>query len=200
MMNLSITTTKIVAALLEVQKNMEGVKKTSDNPYYKSKYAGLPDTIDAIVPLLNRNGIIVLQPTILLDSGISVVRTLLLHESGESVSSDTEILNARPNDPQAQGSAITYARRYGLQSIVCMKTEDDDGEAAMQRTPTKVSAPKTETPKAETPKAEAKKEESKVAQSTPASSAAGKWKRKAEVAAAPKSESKSTAEVAGELD
>ena len=35
-----------------------------------------------------------------------------------------------PNDPQAQGSAITYARRYGLMSLLCLSAEDDDGESA----------------------------------------------------------------------
>lgn len=46
------------------------------------------------------------------------------------MSGDTEVLCAKPNDPQAYGSAITYARRYGLQSLLSIPSEDDDANSA----------------------------------------------------------------------
>ena len=84
------------------------------------------------MPALLEEGISVLQPTVSIN-GKNYVRTLLLHESGESLHCDTEIVVAKQNDPQAQGSGISYARRYGLQSFVNLGSEDDDGERAMGR-------------------------------------------------------------------
>lgn len=118
----------IVPALLNAQRQIIGAKKESENPYFKSKYADLPSVIEACKGALNDNEITVLQPI----NG-SVVETILIHVSGEWISSETNIVCKAPNDPQAYGSAITYARRYGLQSMVLMPAEDDDGEGAMNR-------------------------------------------------------------------
>lgn len=136
-MNSSPTITKIAVALLKAQKNMGVASKDSKNPFFKSKYADLNEIIDACVPVLNEAGIMVMQsPTTLImpdGTGKPVIRTCLLHESGEFISSDTDIVCAKQNDPQAYGSAISYARRYGLQAMVTLKAEDDDGEGAMNR-------------------------------------------------------------------
>ena len=72
-----------------------------------------------------------IQPMVHLD-GKNFVKTVLLHESGEMLESFTEIVYSKTNDAQAQGSGITYARRYGLQSMVCVGADDDDGNAASQ--------------------------------------------------------------------
>jgi hypothetical protein len=80
------------------------------------------------VPFLNNNGIAVLQPIIQLDNK-QYIKTTLLHESGEEYSCLTEIIYSQ-NTAQAHGSGITYARRYGLQSLVCIGADDDDGNAA----------------------------------------------------------------------
>lgn len=138
---------QLLPALLEVQKNMESAKKDAKNPFFKSKYADLPSVIDAAMPLLSANGVVVLQPNVHHD-GKSFVRTMLLHVSGQFISGETEVICSKQNDPQAQGSAITYARRYGLQSLICQKAEDDDGEGAMNR-PAKTLAPSFEAPKAQ---------------------------------------------------
>jgi hypothetical protein len=58
------------------------------------------------------------------------IHTILLHESGEKIESFTKILCKSSNDPQAYGSGVTYARRYGLQSLVSLGAEDDDGNTA----------------------------------------------------------------------
>jgi hypothetical protein len=87
---------------------------------------------EATIPVLNKNGITVLQPMTVFE-GKSYVETTLLHESGEFLTSLTEIIVAKQNDPQAAGSAQSYARRYGLQSFLCVGAEDDDGEKSMGR-------------------------------------------------------------------
>lgn len=120
---------QIITALLQAQSEMSNPKKGSENPYFKSKYADLNAVREAIIPILNKHHIIVLQPTVVVE-GKNYVKTLLFHESGESIESFTEIVFSKQNDAQAQGSGITYARRYGLQSLVCIGADDDDGEGA----------------------------------------------------------------------
>lgn len=120
---------QIIKALLNAQKEMSNAVKGSKNPFFKSKYADLNAIREACMPLLNDNGIVVLQPTVQLE-GKNFVKTVLMHESGETIESLTEILFSKVNDAQAQGSGITYARRYGLQSLVNIGAEDDDGNGA----------------------------------------------------------------------
>lgn len=120
----------IAKALVAAQKVMGNATKDSKNPFFKSKYADLNAVREAVLPALNSNGISVLQPTIYQD-GKKFVQTVLLHESGEFISGLTEILSAKELDAQAQGSGISYARRYGLQSLANVGAEDDDGQAAV---------------------------------------------------------------------
>lgn len=119
---------KLAPALVAAQKKMGAALKDAKNPFFKSKYADLNAVIDASVPTLNEEGIAVLQAVNGMD-----VETILLHESGEYVASCTPIVVAKQNDPQALGSAISYAKRYGLQAMAVLKAEDDDGEGAMGR-------------------------------------------------------------------
>jgi len=132
---------QLAEALNKAQKAMGAAKKGAKNPFFKSKYADLNSVIEAVKDPLNDNGITVLQRHAVTEHG-PVVRTTLIHVSGELIESDTLIEVAKKSDPQALGSAISYARRYGLQSLLCLPAEDDDGETAMVRTP-KSSSPKT---------------------------------------------------------
>jgi hypothetical protein len=131
-MKSSASIAAIAPALLKAQKLMGAAKKGAANPFFKSKYADLGAVLEACKELLNENGITILQPHTSTDKGKFVVTTLL-HESGEWIASETEIVYSKEGDPQAQGSAISYARRYGLQSLVSLPAEDDDGEKAMSR-------------------------------------------------------------------
>jgi len=128
--------TAISKALLKAQKEMEGAKKDANNPFFKSKYADYNAVLEACKGPLNNNGISILQPHRIdnLSDGKSfmVVETILLHESGEFIAGETKVEVAKINDPQALGSAQSYARRYGLQSILSLPSEDDDGESAMK--------------------------------------------------------------------
>jgi hypothetical protein len=122
---------QIATALLKAQSEMSNPKKGATNPFFKSKYADLNAIREAVIPTLNENGISVLQPIVHVD-GKNFVKTILLHESGELMESLTEIIYNKQNDAQAQGSGISYARRYALQSFVCVGSSDDDGNAASQ--------------------------------------------------------------------
>jgi hypothetical protein len=113
---------------------MSNAKKGAVNPFFKSKYADLNSIREAVIPTLNANGISVLQPIVHVD-GKNFVKTILLHETGEMMESLTEIVYNKINDAQAQGSGISYARRYSLQSFVCVGADDDDGQKAVEPKP-----------------------------------------------------------------
>ena len=125
---------QIATALLKAQSEMSNPKKGATNPFFKSKYADLNAIREAVIPTLNENGISVLQPIVHVE-GKNFVKTILLHESGELMESLTEIIYNKQNDAQAQGSGISYARRYALQSFVCVGADDDDGQKAVQAKP-----------------------------------------------------------------
>jgi hypothetical protein len=125
---------QIATALLKAQSEMSNPKKGATNPFFKSKYADLNAIREAVIPTLNENGISVLQPIVHVE-GKNFVKTILLHESGELMDSLTEIIYNKQNDAQAQGSGISYARRYALQSFVCVGADDDDGQKAVQNKP-----------------------------------------------------------------
>lgn len=119
----------IAKALVKAQSEMSNAVKGSKNPFFKNTYADLNAIREAVTPHLNNNGICVLQPIVQVE-GKNYVRTMLLHESGESITSDTEIIASQMNNAQSHGSGITYARRYGLQSLICIGSDDDDGTSA----------------------------------------------------------------------
>jgi hypothetical protein len=135
-------TAKLFPAFVKAQKGMGDLLKTNTNPHFKSKYADLAAVVEAVLPALHANGFGLMQPPHS-DGDIVEVETILVHESGGYIRS---VLAMRPskNDPQGVGSAVTYARRYALQSIAGIAPEDDDGNAA--------SGPRPVSKQAEAPK------------------------------------------------
>lgn len=122
---------EIAAALAKAQGEIEGAKKDSANPFFKSKYADLASVWDACRVPLSKNGIALVQSPSA--DGLRVsVDTLLTHTSGQWIRGTVSV-NAKEDSPQAFGSAITYLRRYALQSFVGVAPEDDDAEAAHGR-------------------------------------------------------------------
>ena len=116
-------------ALAKAQAEFTAAKKDSENPHFKSKYADLQSLMDACRPILARHGIAVLQGAYAQGASVTVA-TRLLHQSGQWMESALT-MTARDPGPQAIGSAITYARRYGLGSMAGIASEeDDDGNAA----------------------------------------------------------------------
>lgn len=130
-MKTSESIANIAPALLKAQKEIGGAKKGATNPFFKSKYADLGSVMEACKDALNDNDITVLQPVGTDENGV-YVETYLLHSSGEFMTAKMRIASKTDNNPQDQGSAITYARRYSLQSMMFIPAEDDDGEKATQ--------------------------------------------------------------------
>jgi hypothetical protein len=124
----------LAKALVKAQLEMIAPKKGSVNPFFKNKYADLNDVLAAVVPALNSNGIVLLQPLVNIE-GKNFVKTVLMHESGERFESLAEIFCKNTNDAQAYGSGVTYARRYSLSSICGIGSEDDDAQKAVQSKP-----------------------------------------------------------------
>lgn len=132
-MNKSDSIAAIAPALHKAQGAIKAALKDSTNPHFRSKYADLSSVIEAVKGPLQANGITFLQGIEDAENGVAV-ETLLLHISGEWLSSTLKI-PASKQDAQGYGSAITYGRRYGLQSMCGVPAEDDDGNAATASTP-----------------------------------------------------------------
>lgn len=118
-------------ALYQAQAKMGGAVKDSKNPFFKSDYADLTSVIKAIKEPFADHGLSYTQFPTNEEGRIGVV-TMLMHESGEYLEHSYTLPTTKA-DPQSAGSAITYARRYALQSIAGIPTADDDAESAMIR-------------------------------------------------------------------
>lgn len=121
----------LAAALSKVQGAMVGAVKDSSNPFFKSKYADLSSVWDACRVQLAANNLCVIQTTAEAADG-AVLITTLAHSSGEWIRS-VLFIKVKDSSPQAQGSGMTYARRYALAAIVGVSQIDDDAEAAQGR-------------------------------------------------------------------
>ena len=122
---------ELADALCEAQFEMVGAVKDSNNPFFNKAYADLGSVIKAIKDPFVRNGLSYTQFPFTTDSGAGVC-TRLMHKSGQWLEMEYA-LPAVKKDPQSFGSAITYARRYALQSIAGIPAKDDDAESAMDR-------------------------------------------------------------------
>jgi len=122
----------LAAALSKAQATMTSAKKDSTNPHFKSRYADLASIWDACREPLTKNGLAIVQLPGKDEAGY-YVETVLTHASGEFIADKLHIVPTK-DDPQGLGSAITYARRYGLSAVAGIAPDDDDAEAAMGRT------------------------------------------------------------------
>jgi len=115
---------ELLKALANVKKEVGKLSKTETNPFFKSKYFDINSLIEQVEPLLEKNGLLLLQPII-----NNEVKSIIYHcESELSVESSIQLTQF--NDPQKLGSAITYYRRYTLQSLLGLQAEDDDANKA----------------------------------------------------------------------
>ena len=123
----------LAAAMAAAQGEMGAATKSASNPFFKSKYADLGSVIEAVKPHFAKHGLSYVQFPVTGESSVGVT-TRLMHSSGEWLEQEYFIPLGKM-DAQAAGSAITYARRYALQSIAGIPAEDDDGNAATQAAP-----------------------------------------------------------------
>lgn len=121
---------ELAVALNKAQNQMGGAVKDAKNPFFKSKYADLSAVVKAVKDPFADNGLSYSQFPIYQD-GLVGVETILMHTSGQFISG-TLLLPMTKKDPQAAGSAITYARRYSLQAVAGIPSEDDDGNMAVK--------------------------------------------------------------------
>lgn len=125
----------IAKAFCEAQAEIGGAVKSAENPFFHSNYANLESIIKTLKPTLIKYGLSFMQMPHSDDGGVGVL-TRILHTSGEWFEHSFTLPLVKP-DPQAAGSAITYARRYALQAAFGIPAVDDDGEAAMFRVASK---------------------------------------------------------------
>ena len=132
---------ELAAALVAAQAEFSAVPKGSTNPFFKSKYAALPDVVQHAGPVLAKNGLAISQHITQDESGNDALLTYLLHKSGQFIAYAMK-LHMVKDDPQAQGSAVTYARRYAYMSALgLVADDDDDGNKAAQASFTKSTKP-----------------------------------------------------------
>ena len=142
---------KLLPALVATQMELKEVEKSSENPFFNSSYADLSTIIKETRPILAKHGLVVVQAPINGKMGLDkkptlTVKTILFHEDGEFIEYDsTTFAPKNPADIQAWGSAMTYLKRYTLQSLLCIsfKVEDDDGNSNSGKSPVKATPTKT---------------------------------------------------------
>lgn len=122
---------ELAKALCKAQSVIQSAIKDTNNPFFNSKYADLASVWDAARKPLTDNGLCVSQVLVTIE-GKNYLRTMLIHTSGQHTTSDIPLI-LQKQDMQGLGSAITYARRFGLASIAGISQEDDDGNATTNK-------------------------------------------------------------------
>lgn len=121
----------LYAKLLKVQQEVKAIAKEENNPFFKSKYFDINGLLGALKPILNANDIVVMQPVGALEGRPTLQTIIIDAESGEKM--ESSLLLPELSDPQKMGSAITYFRRYALQSLFLLEAIDDDANTASEK-------------------------------------------------------------------
>ena len=124
----------LCSALVKAQAEIGVAIKDATNPHFRSKYADLASVVAAIKPAAAKHGIGYVQTFRESQNGVTV-ETIIVHESGETMPTGPLFVPASKQDAQGYGSAITYARRYSLQTAFGVPSDDDDGNAAAASAP-----------------------------------------------------------------
>ncbi len=124
----------LATAMLAVIRKLGPARCDSENPFVRNRYASLNSVSDACREALLDHGIWVAQYPVAADPGHLGLSTKLVHAESGQWQSSLMVMPLPKDDPQGYGSALTYARRYGLATLVGLVTElDDDAEAAMPK-------------------------------------------------------------------
>ncbi len=114
----------IYQKLFNAKKEIGKISKDSENPFFKSKYFDINSLLEHVEPILQKHGIMILQP--IRDGKVITI----LSDFDSSIIIQSEMKLPDIQDPQKLGSAITYYRRYTLQSLLALQAEDDDANHA----------------------------------------------------------------------
>ena len=125
-MKKSETIIELSKAFAKMQMELEQPLKNANNPFFKSKYVPLENVVDSITRAANKHGLSFTQFPSSDENGNVTVGTMVMHESGEWIEYDPICMKPVKNDPQAVGSAITYAKRYALSAIFGITSDNDD--------------------------------------------------------------------------
>jgi hypothetical protein len=120
---------ELLTALHKSKSNIGAISKDSKNPFFKSMYFDVNKLIEHVEPILIENDLVLLQP---ITDGKVVTQIHHVH-TGQMIQSEMNLPNIQ--DAQKMGSAITYFRRYTLQSLLALQAEDDDGNKAVKPAP-----------------------------------------------------------------
>lgn len=116
--------------LVKLQANLPHIKKDATNPHFRSKYASLDGIHDEVLPIISKYNFAWMTFPSENESGEPSLKYALIHKSGDKLEGEMKLLVSK-NDPQGQGSALTYARRYSICSVLGLTPdEDDDGNRA----------------------------------------------------------------------
>lgn len=136
------TSMTIYEKLLEVQKEIGAIKKDSKNSFFKSNYFDINSLLAEVKPVLNEHGFILTQGLTHIDGKLALSTRLdlaekigkdgMIEDYGEKIEYVCPLPETQ--DAQKAGSAITYFRRYALQSLLALEAEDDDGESSKPAT------------------------------------------------------------------
>ena len=151
---------KLAPDFVALQAELSPVDKSADNPFFKSKFAPLPEVRKAMQPILAKHNFgLSIFPTIIRDEvgkPQNGLRFILLHSSGQKIEGEW-LLTPAKNDSQGQGADVTYKRRFGEMSITgAVADDDDDGHYASQPRP---QAAKAVAPPAQKSDADMKRDE-----------------------------------------
>lgn len=124
--------TSLAQKLLKIQRQIGAVSKSSDNPHFRSKYADLNEVLAVAKPALNAEGVFIVQSPGANEYGKYLETSLIDTDSGQQVMGRVFFSGAEDN-MQKIGAATTYARRFGIVSLLALESEDDDGETAVGR-------------------------------------------------------------------
>lgn len=122
----------LAAAMAQAQGEFVNPKPNRTNKYYKIPFSDLDTLLSNTRPILAKNGIMVTQRIHANTDGQRILRTMLIHTSGQWMNAELPIIPPK-NDIHTLGSYISYLKRISLSSMIGVATadEDDDGETAM---------------------------------------------------------------------
>jgi hypothetical protein len=124
-------TKTLIQKIHALQSEVGAIAKNATNPFYKSKYFDINGLIEHLSPLLQKHELVIMQPLTTIDGKPAITTTICSTEAcmlqgNIDVSISSSIVIPELSDPQKMGSAITYYRRYALQSFLLLQAEDDD--------------------------------------------------------------------------
>ena len=118
--------------LIDFHLGVGTIRKDSVNPHFRSKFADINSVLKVVMPVLTASGIVAIQETKITENGGSYLVTVLVNadDKEDFVSSEIPLMTKDKSNPQQFGSALTYARRYALVSMLQLEAEDDDANYA----------------------------------------------------------------------